>query len=172
MCSQCQSSQLECRYMEGGKRGIPAAYITSLERRLVETEAALYAVLAATDTTSNSSAFDQLGLQTDSTTSKLQDRSKLERQEEWKRLPLHSGKQLVEWFLEKKVQEEYALSSITRHQVSGTEESESRQNSATKHIGTALQPSLASAEIRSSHNPTDSDLSARPEVCAQWRNYF
>jgi hypothetical protein len=93
-CSQCQSSSLPCQYQEGGKRGLPAAYIAALEKRLAETETALYANLIALQELNGKQLPDRdLAGATIST----RHRSKAERLEEWKRLPLQTGKQLDAW---------------------------------------------------------------------------
>ncbi|XPS92385.1 hypothetical protein M3J09_001780 [Ascochyta lentis] len=97
-CSQCRASSLICRYQEGGKRGLPIAYINSLEKRLRETESALYAAMLALEEQDSIKA-SNLGL-----LKAPRELSKTERQENWKRLPLHTPEQLAIWFLEKQQQ--------------------------------------------------------------------
>lgn len=41
-CAQCTSSGASCRYPNSNKRGIPTGYIAVLEKRLLETELALF----------------------------------------------------------------------------------------------------------------------------------
>ena len=109
---------LTCRYPEGGKRGIPAVYMSNLERRLQETELALYGALAALEEKESigieSLAVPQLK---QSTTLGWRQLSKIEKQEEWTRLPLDSKEQLAIWFRDKQrafhdteTQEEHPLS--------------------------------------------------------------
>ncbi|KAF2830535.1 hypothetical protein CC86DRAFT_162669 [Ophiobolus disseminans] len=98
-CSQCQMSSLACRYQEGGKRGLPAAYMTSLETRLHDTERTLYAAvraLHANDGIASVLAF----LDADIPTYPITPRSKVDKQSEWKRRPLQTSKDLVVWFEE------------------------------------------------------------------------
>ncbi|KAF2621567.1 hypothetical protein BU25DRAFT_233942 [Macroventuria anomochaeta] len=97
-CSQCRASSLICRYQEGGKRGLPIAYINSLERRLRETESALYATMLALDEHDNIKA-SNIGL-----LKAPRELSKAERQDDWKRLPLQTPEQLAIWFQEKQQQ--------------------------------------------------------------------
>ena len=42
ICSQCRASGTVCKYSEKGKTGQPSGYAANLERRLAETEAALF----------------------------------------------------------------------------------------------------------------------------------
>ena len=85
---------MACRYAEGGKRGIPAVYMSSLEKRLQETELMLYGALVALEengmlacVTVPPPASHQL--------------SKVDKQDEWNRLPLRSTQQLDVWYREK-----------------------------------------------------------------------
>jgi hypothetical protein len=89
---------LICRYQEGGKRGLPIAYINSLEKRLQETESALYAAMLALDEHENVKA-SNLGL-----LKAPRELSKTERQDDWKRLPLQTPEQLALWFQDKQEQ--------------------------------------------------------------------
>ncbi|KAL1801422.1 hypothetical protein ACET3X_001764 [Alternaria dauci] len=91
-CTQCRTSSLPCHYQEGGKRGLPAAYITALEKRLADTEAALSAALIALQTQSAIRLTDGAISQ-----ASQPQRSKAEKLEEWKRLSLHTDEQLVAW---------------------------------------------------------------------------
>lgn len=87
-----------CRYQEGGKRGLPIAYINNLEKRLRETESALYATMLALDEHESIKASD-LGV-----LKAPRELSKTERQDDWKRLPLQTPEQLAMWFREKQHQ--------------------------------------------------------------------
>ncbi|KAH6645993.1 hypothetical protein BKA67DRAFT_582922, partial [Truncatella angustata] len=46
VCSQCANAPENCRYPEQNRRGLPAGYLNSLEKRLLETERALFFALA------------------------------------------------------------------------------------------------------------------------------
>jgi len=95
-CSQCQTSSLPCHYQEGGKRGLPAAYITALEKRLADTEAALSATLNVLHHEDSIQLSDVRLSETSSYAPKRQG-SKAEKLEEWKRLPLQTTEQLTAW---------------------------------------------------------------------------
>lgn len=95
-CSQCQATSLLCRYQEGGKRGLPAAYMTSLEDRLQETEKALYATLRALQAHSGGLSVPEL-LDGHIPTVPMPQRSKAEKQSEWKRQPLRTTDDFVAW---------------------------------------------------------------------------
>jgi hypothetical protein len=94
-CSQCQTSSLPCHYQEGGKRGLPAAYIIALEKRLADTEAALSAALVVLQN-QEVTRLDDVQLSGASQALDRQ-RSKAEKLEEWKRLPLRTTEQLMTW---------------------------------------------------------------------------
>lgn len=95
-CSQCQTSSLPCHYQEGGKRGLPAAYITALERRLAETEAALSATLTVVQN-QDVVRLNNVLLSDASSQAPKRQLSKAEKLEEWKRLPLQTTEQLTAW---------------------------------------------------------------------------
>jgi len=96
-CSQCQTSSSPCRYQEGGKRGLPAAYMTSLETRLRNTETALYALLCTLQAQGGTVSIPPL-LDAEVPTSRRPQRSKAEKQSDWKRLPLRTSEDLGAWF--------------------------------------------------------------------------
>lgn len=95
-CTQCRLLSLRCRYQEGGKRGLPAAYMTSLETRLAETETALSATMVVLQDSNSISAVNS-HLMGSSSASLGRARSKAEKQDEWKRLPLQTSEQLIAW---------------------------------------------------------------------------
>ncbi|KAG9187409.1 hypothetical protein G6011_05280 [Alternaria panax] len=95
-CTQCRSSSLPCHYQEGGKRGLPAAYITALEKRLADTEAALSAALTTLQT-QDTIRLTEGRLSVAISQASQPQRSKAERLEEWKRLPLQTDEQLAVW---------------------------------------------------------------------------
>lgn len=97
-CTQCSAASLICRYQEGGKRGLPIAYINNLEKRLRDTESALYATMLALDECDSIKA-SNFGL-----LKVPRELSKTERQDDWKRLPLQTPEQLVTWFQERQKQ--------------------------------------------------------------------
>jgi hypothetical protein len=112
-CSQCQTASTACHYQEGGKRGLPAAYIKALEERLAATETALFASLmairsqAAEDLIANhlpSTMFDTPSRQ----------RSKAERLADWRRLPLQTRDQLMVWL---RAQEDENLAAAAAPQI-------------------------------------------------------
>jgi len=96
ICTQCRTSSLPCHYQEGGKRGLPAAYITALEKRLADTEAALSASLIALQT-QNVTRLTDGHLSVAISQASQPQRSKAEKLEEWKRLPLQTDEQLAAW---------------------------------------------------------------------------
>ena len=103
-CSQCRNFSLHCRYQEGGKRGLPAAYMTCLEQRLQETESALSATLFSLQ---DVNGFDSLERHIiDAGSPPGHTRSKAEKQNEWKRLPLQTSEDLKIWFREKHLSDE------------------------------------------------------------------
>jgi hypothetical protein len=91
---------LSCRYQEGGKRGLPVLYMTSLENRLHDTEAALYSTLSALrghgidDFKGPVSAGNMYPAE-------RPQRSKAEKQAEWKQQPLRTKEDLLAWFQER-----------------------------------------------------------------------
>ena len=95
-CSQCQTSSLPCHYQEGGKRGLPAAYITALEKRLADTEAALSATLTVVQN-QDLILLNDARLSDPSSHAPKRQGSKAEKLEEWKRLPLQTTEQLTAW---------------------------------------------------------------------------
>jgi hypothetical protein len=113
ICSQCQSSSLPCQYQEGGKRGLPATYITALEKRLAETETALYASLIALQELNGKQLLD---CNLPSTSTPTRPRSKAEKLEDWKRLPLQNSEQLNAWL---QAQQQFSVPSTRVTSVSG-----------------------------------------------------
>ncbi|KAH7092916.1 Alpha/Beta hydrolase protein [Paraphoma chrysanthemicola] len=97
ICSQCQSSPSLCRYQEGGKRGLPAAYMISLENRLRHTENALYASLGALQQQGTQSLTSLEAAIEDPPVLQIP-RSKAEKQREWEQFPLRTGEDLATWF--------------------------------------------------------------------------
>ncbi|KAH3934583.1 hypothetical protein HBI56_024050 [Parastagonospora nodorum] len=97
ICSQCLLSPLSCRYAEGGKRGLPAAYMNSIEKRLQDTEAALYATLRALQ---DMDGLESLSLNVESgpKTESRPRRSKAEKQKEWMQRPLQTSEDILTWF--------------------------------------------------------------------------
>jgi hypothetical protein len=93
-CLQCQNSLLLCQYQEGGKRGLPAAYIAALEMRLAETETALSTSLIALQ---ELDGLQLLGHDLRGRSTSTRQRSKAEKVEEWRQLPLQTSEQLKAW---------------------------------------------------------------------------
>jgi hypothetical protein len=154
--------------------------MSSLERRLQETEDALYGALLALE------AIGSIG-SASTTTLAQRTLSKIEKQEEWARLPLGSSDQLAVWFCEKQ-----STSHVVDHQDSpqniestSSRNRESRKSSCTlstipQQYGrppvAALQqlpPELDLAEAQHREPEAQSDPgTTRPKMPNQWRNYF
>lgn len=90
-------SSASCRYQEGGKRGIPIQYMTSLESRLDDTESALYAALCALHTREGDNSVPEL-LYSDIMGPSTLPRSKAEKQSEWKQRPLRTSQDILAWY--------------------------------------------------------------------------
>jgi hypothetical protein len=86
-----------CRYQEGGKRGLPIAYMASLETRLQDTEAALYSTLRALHDQRGITS-EPLEIETDALPTQNHLRSKAEKQHDWKQRPLRTSENIVAWF--------------------------------------------------------------------------
>jgi hypothetical protein len=180
---------LICRYQEGGKRGLPIAYINSLERRLRETESALYATLLAHDEQDNikSSNFGLLRAP--------RELSKIERQDDWKRLPLQTPDQLASWFQEKKrqaVPPEPQLPHIPFPGVPSLQAIEVNQSEDTRmalpvphtpvsdNVHSPVYPESASSnlskniteQLRGIEPPQAPNTSTVPFKSTGWHNYF
>jgi hypothetical protein len=173
-CSQCRVSVLACRYPEGGKRGIPAVYISSLERRLQETEEALYGALLALEATGSiGSATSTIPLQ--------QTLSKVQKQEEWHRLPLKSSEQIIVWLREKqKRHPDDDLQSAQKHPPPRPDTIRRASSSAPpRHEQTpAAMPQQLPSELACTEEQREepggqliSDVD-RLEPLNRWRNYF
>jgi hypothetical protein len=88
-----------CRYQEGGKRGLPVAYMTSLETRLVDTEAALYATLCALHDQRGITS-ESIDIETAVLPNRKYTRSKADKQHEWKQRPLRTSENIATWFVD------------------------------------------------------------------------
>ncbi|EMD93363.1 hypothetical protein COCHEDRAFT_1170973 [Bipolaris maydis C5] len=144
-CSQCQSASSECHYQEGGKRGLPAAYIKALEERLAATETALSATLIAIRNSAAEHNIDAHLKGVDSNSS-LRQRSKAEKMEDWKRLPLQTRDQLMVWL---QAQENEGLAATTAPQTNYDEPTPELQIHPTalprtvlEHLETCNQPTV------------------------------
>jgi hypothetical protein len=181
-CTQCRNTSLPCHYQEGGKRGLPAAYITALEQRLADTEAALSATLLALRTR------DPIPL-TDGHLSgaTLQDsqpqRSKAEKLEEWKRLPLQTTEQLAGWLEARHPDSAAPEASQSRpseptltYQAHDTLRTMERQPDTNAHPfrephGSTPRPASAVERLRNCNMPTIPNVPQ--ESSTHWReNYF
>ncbi|KAH7125227.1 hypothetical protein B0J11DRAFT_300063 [Dendryphion nanum] len=183
-CTQCRTALLTCRYQEGGKRGIPAAYITSLEKRLQETEAALFSVLA---TVNNDRDAGPRELWKPELVNAMvaHSTSKAGRQEEWRRLPLRSTDQIDNWFKEKRqlaesveplsAQKKRAASIepvIFTPSVLGTDHLE-RDSPAVSEPSPSVVPASVLDQLRNSTPPSAPNAVHLPLAAStQWRNYF
>ncbi|RHZ55180.1 hypothetical protein CDV55_101643 [Aspergillus turcosus] len=97
-CSQCLADPSKCNYPESGKRGLPLGYINQLERRLADTELALYEALATLRTINGSS------LVRASRKAEMPPKRKAARMEEWTQFPLREPSDLDRWLDAKKDQ--------------------------------------------------------------------
>ncbi|XP_014560968.1 hypothetical protein COCVIDRAFT_87705 [Bipolaris victoriae FI3] len=162
-CSQCQSASTACHYQEGGKRGLPAAYIKALEERLAATETALSATLIATR---NSAAEHNIDAHLNSagSNSPLRQRSKAEKMEDWKHLPLQTRDQLMAWL---QAQEDEGLAATT---ASRTECNESTHE---LEIHAAAPPRAVLEQLETCNQPiVPNALDGSPDS-RQWiENYF
>lgn len=178
-CSQCHALSLACRYAQGGKRGIPAAYINSLEARLAETEAALFSALATIHSVNNDTAgMNQLPANVSGPVSGpvVRERSKIEKQDEWKRLPLRSGEQLHAWFDEKSKSKsdhpiQHMRSSPNGHPAS-TQSGELANAEADDTVQADREPPATDTAATHPHTPTNAHLPAQCQDPVRWRNYF
>ncbi|RVX70643.1 hypothetical protein B0A52_05295 [Exophiala mesophila] len=111
VCSQCISGGIQCNYPESNKRGFPPGYIAALERRLLETELALFDALkdlhlmhvsSHEDPTSEDDLMareQQANLKINkSLTKHSANQSKTEKVAEWEALPLISREHHFEWW--------------------------------------------------------------------------
>jgi hypothetical protein len=178
-----------CRYQEGGRRGLPIAYINTLEKRLQDTEAALYAALLALE--------DQRSIRSGDLSSLKMPRelSKVDRQDEWKHLPLQTSEQLSAWFQHKHQQAvppEPELPHIpfpgaAISQPEGSQGPEDLQIdvpvSATPGLGTTCSPSGSDSTLPVSSKSVTEQLkgidpprapnTSTPQArSALWHNYF
>jgi hypothetical protein len=184
---------LACRYPEGGKRGIPAIYMSSLEKRLQETELALYVALSTLEGKEgiDSAAEPQLQQSANPAWRQL---SKLEKQKEWTRLPLNSKEQLAVWFREKKraghhteTQDERLLNSeltsFTSPDERGTGVCGHTSRAGKKIPRQSEQTPLAVSRQQQIDSRTTSEQlrefqvpgvpnNARNELSGPWQNYF
>lgn len=149
--------------------------MNSLEDRLAETETALYSALTTIDSMSqNDTGLSQLVTTLSSPLS--HERSKIEKQDEWKRLPLRNGEQLQAWFEEKS-----RLDSHRRH--GPTIQSPLNVSHNTMQIdnladnrefevaGTSVESAPTDTAV-SSYKISDKPQSDQFQDSAQWRNYF
>ncbi|KAF2445763.1 hypothetical protein P171DRAFT_272923 [Karstenula rhodostoma CBS 690.94] len=146
--------------------------MNSLEDRLAETEAALYSALATIRPINNDTvALHQL--LTNVTDPVARERSKIEKQDEWKRLPLRSGEQLDAWF-EEKSRPDYHLQH-TRSSLNGhspiTQTEELACSEAADTVPASREPPAAD-NAATSHTPANAHLPTQSQDPAQWRNYF
>lgn len=148
--------------------------MNSLEVRLAETEAALYAALTTIVSLHNNDA--SLSRHVMSVPDpQMRERSKNDKQDEWKRLPLRSGEQIQIWF-EEKSQLDYhrqplpaAHTPYERH-IQIAHSTEASNEAATAGEVCAEHVSLNHVDI--ANTTTDMSRSTRFQDSAHWRNYF
>ncbi|KAH8879779.1 hypothetical protein GQ53DRAFT_23883 [Thozetella sp. PMI_491] len=95
VCTQCTDTPSRCKYPSPNKRGIPVGYVSRLERRLAETEAALYRALLRNGHNSLDVTESPDGVKWPDQTSH---RSKDDLMHEWDRLPLDSAPGVLTWY--------------------------------------------------------------------------
>ncbi|ORY69085.1 uncharacterized protein BCR38DRAFT_482557 [Pseudomassariella vexata] len=97
ICTQCTATAAKCNYPEQNRRGIPAGYLNMLEKRLVETERALFFALAEIHAgiVDNDEYPNAALLATRPST-----KSKSEMMAAWAKQPLGSRERAKSWFLE------------------------------------------------------------------------
>lgn len=168
-CSQCQNSSLDCRYQEGGKRGLPAAYITSLEQRLQETETALSASLGSLQESKEFGLLERNMAKASSATQ--QARSKAEKQDEWKRLPLQNSRHLAAWLQEKYHCDEISQSEQSKSQLPrpdiGPQNARKRRRLREE---TATASVIPKVDQRRGHEQTDRTLASDRHSLERLRN--
>lgn len=162
--------------------------MNSLEDRLAETEAALYSALKAIDAMDHGGSHRIDQLRVADRMSKIQERSKAERRDEWKRLPLRSGEQLQNWYEQKKSSTESQdqprlslhISPVNTHphlvQVQQPESVEFRQqpqdaNQTERVVRDAVIPGPVLDPVTSNQN-TQIPAAFQLQASVQWRNYF
>jgi hypothetical protein len=133
--------------------------MTSLENRLQDTEAALFATLHALETQGNgnlaSLSFDS-NRNVNRAMSPRPQRSKLEKQNEWKQQPLQKSEDLIAWFKERR--------TVAHNRPAVPESS---RNLAREPSNTSLMLSLNS---ESAHLPPDApqlDVAERLSRCSR-----
>ncbi|KAH7310243.1 hypothetical protein BKA65DRAFT_518696 [Rhexocercosporidium sp. MPI-PUGE-AT-0058] len=103
ICTQCSSSDSTCQYPQSSKRGIPSGFISNLEQRLLETEAALFEALLFIDTQSHQNPLpEEESLQRGEFIQRGRGQPRDAKVEEWKRLPLNSAEHQRAWMNEKR----------------------------------------------------------------------
>ncbi|PSN68639.1 hypothetical protein BS50DRAFT_586082 [Corynespora cassiicola Philippines] len=181
-CSQCQAALLSCRYVEGGKRGIPAAYITALEARLQETENALYATLATLDERGGIHCTTMPSGQA-KLTSEWNKLSKKEKQRFWERRPLLTNDQLIKWFRERRQQEGSNAQDPASQDFLPLSDDNQGGNTESSHSGLDLRSPVVQSVTESQQQAPNMDRVKRPTSShaasipkntesTQWHNYF
>ncbi|KAH8765434.1 hypothetical protein F5883DRAFT_557052 [Diaporthe sp. PMI_573] len=99
-CTQCAGATANCHYPEKHRRGIPAGYVNALEKRLAETERALFFALAEARPGTHSEATARPALRPSllfrSTPTTQQEKAEL--MALWGKTPLEESAQVEAWF--------------------------------------------------------------------------
>jgi hypothetical protein len=160
--------------------------MTSVEKRLQNTEAALYVALNALHERDGGIGSISLPADGNTLTTSTPQRSKTEKQHEWKRLQLQTGEDLVAWFLEKQQQTTIAhdlqqdidapVEHIGTDQLSSLEPLEIDPGALdfSTHALPSSTPSVDAMErLKSCRCPTVPNGSLSPTTSTTWlRNYF
>jgi hypothetical protein len=179
-----------CSYPESGKRGFPAVYMSSLEKRLQETEHALYRALTALKDKGGMNSLVVPHIEESANLAWLQ-LSKVEKQEEWTRLPLNSREQLAFWFHDKQKAGHHAETPdehLLTSEMTSPAEREQENCGPNSYAGmtTPRQPEQtlsAVLEQQRMNSETTSEqcreceilpviTNAHHEISDPWRNYF
>ncbi|KAK5046910.1 hypothetical protein LTR84_007264 [Exophiala bonariae] len=132
ICTQCIGAGMRCNYPESNKRGFPPGYIAALEKRLLETELALFDTLHTLSFLQPTPFNDRGGdlntgqeqphnLDTRRVLAKQSiTQTKAEKVAEWERLPIGTSTQRLEWVQDR-------MSLVGLHTESFPEQSGSRR---------------------------------------------
>ncbi|ETS77723.1 hypothetical protein PFICI_09785 [Pestalotiopsis fici W106-1] len=98
VCSQCAGAPDKCHYPEQNRRGLPAGYLNSLEKRLLDTERALFFALSEIHAGSvEQGRYSDAGRRF----MKPSSQSKTELVQGWTQFPLETRDEARSWFLDK-----------------------------------------------------------------------
>lgn len=175
-CSQCQTSPRSCHYQQGGKRGLPAAYMASLEERLQDTEIALDAALRSV-TDQRGQGIVYYHLDTARNLAPAFQYSKAEKQRSWRQQPLRTSEDIVAWFEARQVNGHNATSphSPKIDQVQDGAHSASTVEDAhlpTRGPSPIAYPSDAMTKLRSCKRPLTPNVPYNSARSTEWLDRY